>query len=119
MLFRSVTKLLFRSQKKADQRLVKQLLERKGSAISGNSHYTQANIGKFYDLHVDSSLTNGEPPARDATGRALGPSVVVPSIDLADWPEVADTAETATESPLTPDSPYVVTVGRQIGRAHV
>jgi len=107
-----LTKLLFRSQKKADQRLVKQLLERKGSAISGNSHHIQANLGKFYDLHVDSSLANGEPPARDVAGRALGPSVLMHVVDLADWPEAADNAEAATELPLTPDSPYVVTVGR-------
>ena len=107
-----LTNLLFRSQKKADRRLVKQLLGRKGSAISGNSHHIQANLGKFYDLHVDSSLANGEPPARDAAGRTLGPSVLMHVVDLADWSEAADNAETATELPLTPDSPYVVTVGR-------
>ena len=107
-----LTNLLFRSQKKADRRLVKQLLGRKGSAISGNSHHIQANLGKFYDLEVNSSLVNGEPPARDAAGRALGPSVLMHVVDLADWSEAADNAETETELPLTPDSPYVVTVGR-------
>jgi glycosyltransferase involved in cell wall biosynthesis len=107
-----LTNLLFRSQKKADRRLVKQLLRRKGSVISGNSHHIQANLGKFYDLQVNSSLVNGEPPARDTAGRALGPSVLMHVVDLADWSEAADNAEAATELPLTPDSPYVVTVGR-------
>ena len=107
-----MTRLLFRKQKKDDMKLVKQLLSRPGTAISGNSHHVQSNLGKFYNLSVNPNLKNGEPPERDSIGRAMGPTVLMHVVDLNDWPKDVDQAETNAQLPLEPDSPYVVTVGR-------
>jgi len=109
---RWLTKILFRRQKRNDQALVRRLLSRSGSAISGNSHHVQANLGRFYQIAIDATLKNGQPTARDTNGRPLGASVLMHVIDLSDWPEQVDDEEEANPLPSQPDSPYVVTVGR-------
>lgn len=107
-----LTNLLFRRQRRRDRSLVKRLLQRPGAAISGNSHHVQANLGNFYNLPVNPSLSNGEPTQRDPEGRAMGPTVLMHVVDLSDWPSEADSAEQNAVLEPDPNGPYVVTVGR-------
>ena len=103
-----VTNFLFRKQKKADIALVKSLLKRKGAAISGNSHWIQSQLSKFYSIAYDPSLENGQPaPRKD--GICAGASVLMHVVDISDWP-----LEAFDEDVETPEinGKYVITVGR-------
>ena len=107
-----LTNLIFSKQRRIDRKLVRDLLARPGSAISGNSHHIQANLGKFYNIDVNPNLANGEPAQRDNQGRCKGASVLMHVVDISDWPLVPDEEEINAQLSPKPDSPYVVTVGR-------
>jgi glycosyltransferase involved in cell wall biosynthesis len=103
-----ITNLLFRKQKKTDVALVKSFLKRKGAAISGNSHWIQSQLSKFYSITHDPSLENGQPaPRKD--GLCVGASVLMHVVDISDWPQ-----EAFDEDVETPEvnGKYVITVGR-------
>jgi glycosyltransferase involved in cell wall biosynthesis len=103
-----ITNFLFRKQKKTDIALVKSLLKRKGAAISGNSHWIQSQLSKYYSITHDPSLENGQPaPRKD--GLCAGASVLMHVVDISDWP-----SEAFDEDVETPEvnGKYVVTVGR-------
>ncbi len=103
-----ITNFLFRKQKKTDIALVKSLLKRKGAAISGNSHWIQSQLSKFYSIAHDPSLENGQPALRK-DGLCAGASVLMHVVDISDWP-----SEAFEEDVKTPEvnGKYVITVGR-------
>lgn len=107
-----MTNLIFSKQRRMDRKLVRNLLARPGSAISGNSHHIQANLGKFYNISANPKLVNGEPAQRDNQGRCKGASVLMHVVDISDWPVEPNKEETSAELSPLPDHPYVVTVGR-------
>jgi len=100
-----LTNLLFSRQRKRDMALVKQLLGRKGAAISGNSHWIQSQISRIYEIPHDPELDNGQPAVRN-NGLCGGATVLMHVIDLEDWD-----LKGSAKSPKTPEK-YVVTIGR-------
>ena len=57
-----LTRLLFSGQRRRDQRLVKQLLQRPNASISGNSMWIQRRLKAVYGIASDPTKENGEPP---------------------------------------------------------
>ncbi|MGB0951114.1 MAG: glycosyltransferase family 4 protein [Poseidonia sp.] len=108
-----LTRLLFTSQRRRDQGLVKQLLQRPNAAISGNSMWIQRRLKAVYGVASDPTKENGEPPQRDEAGRPLEATHVMHVIDLEAWPvdAVPDEANDLKGAPAPPE-PYVMTVGR-------
>lgn len=107
-----LTKLVFTRQRRRDQRFVRTLLRRPKSAMFGNSPWSQILIERTYGLPSDPTATNGHPPRRDAAGRPLEGSHVLPTVDLTHWPAEATPQETTERSDLVlPSGPYVVTIG--------
>lgn len=107
-----LTKLVFTRQRRRDQRLVRTLLRRPKSAMFGNSPWSQILLERTYGLPSDPTATNGHPPRRDAAGRPLEGSHVLPTVDLTHWPAEATPQETTERGDLAlPSGPYVVTIG--------
>ena len=107
-----LTKLVFTRQRRRDQRFVRTLLRRPKSAMFGNSPWSQILLERTYGLPSDPTATNGHPPRRDAAGRPLEGSHVLPTVDLTHWPAEATPQETTERSDLVlPSGPYVVTIG--------
>ena len=100
-----LTNRLFARQRKQDISLVKNLLSRKGSAISGNSHWIQSQISRIYGIPHDPKLNNGE-PAKRKDGLCGGATVLMHVIDLEDWDD-----KDLAKVPETPEK-YVITIGR-------
>ncbi len=108
-----LTRLLFTSQRRRDQRFVKQLLQRPKSAMSGNSMWIQRRLKTVYGIASDPTKENGEPPKRDGQGRPLEATHLMHVIDIDAWPTIAHPDEAVDLSNVpTPPNPYVVTVGR-------
>ena len=57
-----LTRLLFSGQRRRDQRLVKQLLQRPNASIFGNSMWIQRRLEAVYGISSDPTKENGEPP---------------------------------------------------------
>ena len=107
-----LTKLVFTRQRRRDQRFVRTLLRRPKSAMFGNSPWSQILLERTYGLPSDPTATNGHPPRRDAAGRPLEGSHVLPTVDLSHWPAEAKPQETTERGDLAlPSGPYVVTIG--------
>ena len=108
-----LTRLLFSGQRRRDQRLVKQLLQRPNASISGNSMWIQRRLKAVYGIASDPTKENGEPPKRDEAGRPLEATHLMHVIDLDAWPVDASPNESADlkDAPAPPE-PYVMTVGR-------
>lgn len=108
-----ITRLLFSSQRRRDQRLVRHLLARPRATISGNSPWIQQWISELYGLSNNPSKTNGEPPERDGQLRAKEATHVMHVIDASVWPRKAtkDEATSLEGLPAMPED-YVVTVGQ-------
>jgi glycosyltransferase involved in cell wall biosynthesis len=107
-----LTKLVFTRQRRRDQRFVRTLLRRPKSAMFGNSPWSQILLERTYGLPSDPNATNGHPPRRDAAGRPLEGSHVLPTVDLTHWPAEATPHETTERGDLAlPSGPYVVTIG--------
>ncbi len=103
-----MTRFLFGRQRKRDIALVRELLSRSGTAISGNSHWIQSQLSRIYGLKHDSGLENGEPAPRK-NGLCGGPSVLMHVVDISDWPEEEE--DEHVSFPSVADE-YVTTVGR-------
>jgi len=103
-----ISRFLFRKQRNNDISLVNGLLSRRGTAISGNSHWIQSQLSRIYGLKHDSELENGEPASRN-NGLCGGPTVLMHVVDLSDWPENEDDGHISF--PSVADE-YVTTVGR-------
>lgn len=108
-----LTRLIFTTQRRRDRRLVKALLNRPGSAISGNSMWIQRRLKSVYGLASDPTKENGEPPLRDGAGRPLEATHLMHVIDIDAWPVEAGASERTdlADAPTLPE-PYVMTVGR-------
>lgn len=107
-----LTHLLFTRQRRRDQRLVKTLLNRPGSTVAGNSPWSQILLERIYGLPSNPGTTNGQPPQRDAHGRPLEATHILPTVDLSNWPAEASSEEATELTNLTlPSGPYVVTIG--------
>ena len=108
-----ITNLIFTLQRRRDKALVRQLINRPMSAVSGNSLWIQRRIHEVYGLSMNEDKPNGEPPKRDSAGRPLEATHVRPVVDFKHWPAAPDSTEkkelAAVEN--VPDE-YVVTVGR-------
>ena len=107
-----LTKLVFTRQRRRDKGFVRLLLRRPKSAIFGNSPWSQILLERTYGLPSDPTTTNGHPPRRNAAGRPLEGSHVLPTVDLSNWPAEATPEETTELGDVAlPTKPYVVTIG--------
>ena len=107
-----LTKLVFTRQRRRDKGFVRMLLRRPKSAMFGNSPWSQILLERTYGLPSDPTATNGHPPRRNAAGRPLEGSHVLPTVDLSNWPAEATPEEITERGDVAlPDGPYVVTIG--------
>ncbi|MGB1678936.1 MAG: glycosyltransferase family 4 protein [Poseidonia sp.] len=107
-----LTKLVFTRQRRRDKGFVRLLLRRPKSAMFGNSPWSQILLERTYGLPSDPTATNGHPPRRNAAGRPLEGSHVLPTVDLSNWPAEATPQEITERGDVAlPDGPYVVTIG--------
>jgi len=106
-----LTNLVFRRQRRLDQRLVKALLNRPNSTVFGNSPWSQRLLERTYGLRSPTGTANGEVPKRDAQGRQAEATHVLPTVDLSNWPADASAEEATLDPRLLPERPYVITVG--------
>ena len=107
-----LTKLVFTRQRRRDKGFVRSLLRRPKSAMFGNSPWSQILLERTYGLPSDPTATNGHPPRRNAAGRPLEGSHVLPTVDLSNWPAEATPQEITERGDVAlPAGPYVVTIG--------
>jgi glycosyltransferase involved in cell wall biosynthesis len=108
-----ITKLIFTRQRIRDKAFVRRLISRPHSSISGNSLWIQRRIHEVYGLESDPTKGNGEPPKRDASGRPLEATHVLPVVDIKHWPRTANKEEKEEVSAIENlPKDYIVTVGR-------
>jgi glycosyltransferase involved in cell wall biosynthesis len=107
-----ITRRVFSSQRRRDQRFVRDLLKRPKSAIFGNSPWSQILLERTYGLPSDPTTTNGHAPRRDDKQRPLEGSHVLPTVDLSNWPAEPTAEEVSERGEVTlPQGPYIVTIG--------
>lgn len=107
-----ITKAAFSLQRRYDKKMVKEILSRPGSAISGNSPWTMETCAKVYSLDFDKNSTSGKPPRRDEKGRSLSSTFVYAAVNLDEWMNTDDLdPDTCKNETGELPQKYAVTIG--------